>query len=527
MKTCGEAVAHQLVMLGIDTVFGIPGVHTLELYRGIKAAGLQHVQPRHEQGAAFMADGYARVSGNPAACFLITGPGLTNAATGIAQAYSDSSPMLVVSSVNETTSLEKQWGRLHEIPNQLAISKSMTKFCATALAPADVSALLAQAHAETCSGRRRPVHIEIPIDVLQKPAVEAIQTVNHPANPEPCDDQIEQASTLIEQASHIVMLVGGGCVNASRLVTQLAERIGAVVVTTIAGKGIVASSHAQNAGACLYTDAGKRLVRDADLVIALATELGEPEFFAPAPLAMNGKLLRVDVDTRELMDDHTADLAILGSVESFCNKALTVLRAKTSDAANVVNTLHKEINSGLNPLQHKHKTVLDLMANNLPDNTFVAADMTQIAYTGNMQFACERPRSWLHPVGYGTLGFALPAAIGGKLAAPNRPAVALTGDGGFMFTVQELATAVELELPLAIVLWDNNAYGQIRDDMQASNIDLVGVRPQNPRFETLAQAFGCAFKRPQSAQDFVQALNASHSIKKPTLIQIQDDAVWL
>ncbi|MGU9956366.1 MAG: thiamine pyrophosphate-dependent enzyme, partial [Arenicellales bacterium WSBS_2016_MAG_OTU3] len=143
------------------------------------------------------------------------------------------------------------------------------------------------------------------------------------------------------------------------------------------------------------------------------------------------------------------------------------------------------------------------------------------------QFACERPRSWLHPVGYGTLGFALPAAIGGKLAAPNRPAVALTGDGGFMFTVQELATAVELELPLAIVLWDNNAYGQIRDDMQASNIDLVGVRPQNPRFETLAQAFGCAFKRPQSAQDFVQALNASHSVKKPTLIQIQDDAAWL
>jgi thiamine pyrophosphate-dependent acetolactate synthase large subunit-like protein len=213
-STCGEALVRLLQDYGVDTVFGIPGVHTLELYRGLAGNAVRHVQPRHEQGAGFMADGYARASGKPGVCFLITGPGVTNAATAMGQAYSNSVPMLVISSVNARRDLGKGWGRLHEITDQRASTAPLTAFSATALSPADVPDLLARAFDVFQSSRPRPVHIEIPIDVFPLEVTEAWRAAVAAQRPSPPAESLDQAATLLAGAKRPAIVAGGGAIEA-------------------------------------------------------------------------------------------------------------------------------------------------------------------------------------------------------------------------------------------------------------------------------------------------------------------------
>ena len=275
--TCGQAVTSLLKAYGVDTVFGIPGVHTLELYKGLGGANIRHVQARHEQGAGFMADGYARVSGRPGVCYLITGPGVTNAATPIGQAYSDSVPMLVISSVNATADLGMGRGRLHEITDQSAVTAPLTAFSKTAPSAAEVPNLIAEAFAVFRNARPRPVHISLPLDVLLAPADFEDKARTPSPAPAPPEEVIEAAAEFVRRAERPVIIAGGGTLDCAPALCAFAEAAGAAVILTIAAKGVMPDDHPLCLGATLERGPTQGVVGSADLVIAAGTELSETD----------------------------------------------------------------------------------------------------------------------------------------------------------------------------------------------------------------------------------------------------------
>lgn len=524
--TGGQALVRLLANYGVDTVFGIPGVHTLELYRGLPGSGIRHVLTRHEQGAGFMADGYARVSGKPGVCFVITGPGVTNAATAIGQAYADSIPLLVISSVNHTASLGKGWGCLHETQDQRAMTAPITAFSAVALSAEDLPQLIARAWAVFDSERPRPVHISVPLDVLAAPVTRdwSSDVVRRPGRGAPARELLDQAAAKLDGAKRPMIIAGGGALDASAPLQALSTRLAAPVFTSVAGKGLLPPNAPLNAGASLCVEPGWEMIAEADVVLAVGTEMADTDFWRER-LPLTGELLRVDIDPRKFNDFYPCALALHGDARQTLAALLDQLpdtRRDASAAQDAVATLRSAIRSGHGPLQVIHQNILDRIAAELPADAFISSDMTQLAYTGNYAFTSRAPRSWLHPTGYGTLGYGLPAGIGAMFGGDGRPGLVLVGDGGFLYTAQELATAVEeLDRPLVVLLWNNDALGQIRDDMLGLDIEPIGVLPRNPDFAALGRAFGCHVAQPASLDALQADLRAGFARDGVTLIELK------
>lgn len=530
-ETCGRAVISLLEAYGVDTVFGMPGVHTLELYKGLAASKIRHVLVRHEQGAGFMADGYARATGRPGVCVLITGPGVTNAATAMGEAYSDSVPMLVLSSVNATVDLGMGRGRLHEITSQQAVTAPLTAFSGTAMRASEVPDLLAQAFGVFACARPRPVHIALPLDVLVEPADFEFLARTPAPPPSPSADAMRAAVELLQRARRTVIIAGGGSIACPDALERFAVALRAPVIVTNAAKGVLADGHPLCLGATLSLSPVQELLASADLVVAVGSELAETDSWLDR-LPLSGDLIRIDIDAMAAQRDYPASVALVGDAGQALgalNKALdgTLHGPDCAISDAELDSVRSNCTQRMSALSRIHMTLLEAMRGALPDDAIVVTDMTQIAYTGNTYYPCARPRSWFHPNGYGTLGYALPAAIGARLGAPERAVIALVGDGGLLFTVQELATAVELGLPLVIVLWNNDGLGQIRDDMIAKGIPEVGVSPRNPDYQLLARAFGCHAVRPDSLDAFADAVTNALSCDVPTLIEVRQDAPYL
>lgn len=529
--TCGQALVKLLAAYGVDTVFGIPGVHTLDLYDGLSGSSIQHVLARHEQGAGFMADGYARVTGKPGVCFTITGPGVTNIATPMGQAFADSIPMLVISSVNKVNSMGRGRGELHETKDQRAITAPITAFSATAYSPSEVPALIARAFSIFNSERPRPVFIELPLDVINAPINNdwLSSPVKIAARPAPQQSTVTQATEILRNAKKPVIIAGGGAITAGHELQILAEQLGAAVFTTVAAKGLLPKSHPLYAGSTLCVAPSWQYLSEADVILAVGSELAETDMWREK-LPLTGKLIRVDIDPEKMNDLYLADLPIIADAACTLTAFTQVIdsaepnKLKLTTAA--VDKLKTTIKTEVEPLQKIHQQVLDVISTTLPDQCFIAADMTQIAYSGNYLFDVNTPRSWLHPTGYGTLGYALPASIGAKFGAPERPGLVLAGDGGILYTIQELATATEeLKSPLVVLLWNNDSLGQIRDDMLAQGIEPIGVSPKTPDFVKIAQGFGCNTAKPTSLQALEQSLREAFTFNGVTLIQMNENCV--
>ena len=531
IKTCGEALMCLLREYGVTTVFGIPGEHTLELYRGIESNNVRAVTPRNEQGASFMADGYARVTGKPGVCTLITGPGVTNASTGIGQAYADSIPMLVISSANDSPSLGKGWGRLHESTDLCAITRPITEFSVMVYSPSEIPELIAKAFTVFYSQRPRPVHIAIPIDVMEMPVQQQWKVAEIPGLPVAADHSILEAANLLAEASKLVIIVGGGAQTASAEVTQLAERLNAGVIASNAGKGVVADSNRLSLGGGIISPAVHAYIATADVVLAIGTELGEADSFI-YDLPVNGKVVRIDIDPARFNDAFPATVAVLGNAKTACGALL-----KEFDSRNdleIQRDIHAELDAvrraqqaGYSIVEQQHITLLEALREVLPDDGIIMGDIAQLVYTGTAAMKTVLPRTWFYPAGFGTLGCALPDAIGAKIALPDRKVVALVGDGGFMFTVNELATAVEEKLSIPIILWHNHSYAMIRDGMVKRGIPEIGVNPRAPDFLKLADAFGCPGVLATSVDTFKQSLNDAFLHPGPTIITVLENDVWL
>lgn len=431
MKTCGGLLVDLLEAHGITTVFGIPGVHTMELYRGLSDTGLRNVTPRHEQGAGFMADGFARASGKPAACFVISGPGMTNVATALGQAYSDSVPLLVVSSVNNSYELGLGEGRLHELPAQNALAAGVTAFSHTVMRADELPRVLSRAFAVFNSSRRRPVHIEIPLDVMASDAGHVAPDVEtYWSRPSADPQAINAAAALLGKAQHPIVILGGGVQDAYSEARDFIERLGAPALTTISGKGILPPDHPLSLGSTLPHRSTLEAVQSADVMVVVGTELGETDtLLFDGQLALRGALIRIDIEPQQLARNVQLSVGIVSDAAPAL-RALKDALAKVSPHSSTpawVDARRAEVLEQLSEEENVHRRVVDANGEALPDAILIG-DSTRPVYTAHMTYQPRRPRSFFNSTtGYGTLGYALPAALGAKLACNDRPVVALSG----------------------------------------------------------------------------------------------------
>jgi len=519
--SAGEALVGLLEAYGVDTVFGIPGVHNVEMYRALPRSHIRHILPRHEQGAGFMADGYARATGRPGVAFTITGPGLGNIMTPIGQAYSDSVPMLVISSCLDVKDAAQGRGRLHEMIDQKGAAASVAGMAATAYSPADLQDLVAAAFAGFASARPRPAYIEVPIDVLKMPAGDGWSARPLPGPPQASPQRIAAAVDLLKPAERPAIIVGGGARHAGEAVRRIAEATGAVIFTTIAAKGVVASAHPLLAGAVLANREASRIVREADVVLAAGSEISETDLWYQS-FEFAGKLIRIDIDPSALARPHPAHLPILADAAASLDAIAAGLAGAEANLARAaeVKRLKASLESGDDDLHAMLRKVLAVIRQTLPAETIVATDMTQIAYAANQMFPLDRPSSFLHPCGFGTLGYALPAAIGARAGVPDRPVAVIVGDYGFQYTANELGTAAEMDEPLIVLLWNNNALAQIRDDMVRKGIQPNAVSLRNPDFSGLARAYGLGYERPDSLDALARCITSALAAKGPVVIEM-------
>ncbi|OJA05865.1 5-guanidino-2-oxopentanoate decarboxylase [Halomonas sp. QHL1] len=526
-QTCAQLLLRLLDAYDVDTVFGIPGVHTIELYRALGESPIRHVTPRHEQGAGFMADGYARASGRPAACFIITGPGMTNIATAMGQALADSVPMLVISSVNRRETLGRGQGRLHELPNQQQTLAGVSVFSHTLHDPAALPELLARAFAIFRGARPGPVHIEIPIDLFVAPVAEQLPRPTKVFPPAPAPAAIARAAEWLSQAKRPLLLLGGGCVAAPEAARALVERLQAPALTTINAKGVLGLDHPLDLGATMSLPAARRLAADADVILALGTELGETDYdlVFDEGFQLEGRLIRVDIDPQQLGRNQGADLAMVADAGETMNALLQSLpnsHGPNGRAAEVRQALALNEDPELAPYIPLYAT----LRATLPE-AIVVGDSTGPVYAGNFLASLPEPRRWFNSAtGYGTLGYGLPAALGAALACPERPVVALVGDGGLQFVLGELGTARDLPYPVAVVIWNNQGYDEIRRYMAMHEVPQLGVDLTAPDFAGLASAYTCRYRAVGNPMSLGEALAQLGDDDSPLLIEV-DAAAWM
>jgi acetolactate synthase-1/2/3 large subunit len=528
MATCGEVLVKLLEAYGVELIFGIPGVHTVELYRGLPQTRIRHVTPRHEQGAGFMADGYARVTGKPGVCFIVTGPGMTNIATAMGQAYADSIPMLVISAVNARNQLGMQQGRLHELRDQQGLVSGVAAFSHTILDPSQLPGILACAFAVFAAQRPRPVHIEIPLDVIVASMPDAAARAwTLPTRPGPSLDAGREAASMLSRSQRPLIVVGGGAANAAAEVRAIAEHLDAPVFMTINGRGILPPGHPLALAGNLGMAPLRAELAAADVVLGIGTEFGETEMYPePHPVEISGSLIRIDIDPLQLTTALPAALPIAADARLACAAVLSALRELSKpvarDGAARAKALRSAVQGSLWPACTVHRRLLETVMAVLPD-AIVAGDQTEPVYAANQFHQPPRPRSYFNSsTGYGTLGYGLPAAFGARLGAPSRPAVCLIGDGGLQFSLQELATAVEAGIAAAVVVWNNRSYGEIKAYMAERNIPQIGVDIFTPDLVALARAMGCEAAAPDSIDSLKRELAASPTRNVPTLIEIRE-----
>src|SRR6516164_1084138 len=378
--TVGRYVVEALAANSIDTVFGIPGVHNIELYRGLELARVRHVLVRHEQNAVFAADGYARASGQPAAAFVISGPGVSNALTALAQAWSDSVPLLLIASAPLRASLGQGWGVLHELPDQRALVAGVTAFAGSARTHAQLREHLRAAFTALRSARPRPAYVDIPLDLLGEPA--------------PPREALAEALRLLETAQRPLFIAGGGARAAGSALRQLLESLDAYLVSTVAGKGIVAESHPASLGVSLPYAPTQERVAAADVVVAAGTELSETDIYTTTRLVLNGRLVRIDVDEQKLHDHYAADITLQGDAASSLELLAQGRAANGAAARNGWRAVSADdgaahrarIDAQLARDAGPALAVLQALRESLPADGAVFSDMTQIAYLGNYAF---------------------------------------------------------------------------------------------------------------------------------------------
>lgn len=524
--TCGELAVRSLALHGVDTVFGIPGTHNLELYSHLPDTGIRHVLPRHEQGAGYAAIGWARAAGRPGVVFVTTGPGVMNLATAAAQAWSDSVPLLILAPGMPRGHPAAGSGFLHEMPSQLRAMEGTVARAVRVSSGGELAQELAAAFASFSAGRPRPVYVEIPLDLLGAEADAEPLAAPAITAPAPALDQVELAASAISKARTVVIVAGGGASRAGGAIAILAERACAPVLTTANGKGIVPEDHPCSLGACLNLRAARELLESAEVVVAIGTELAESDLW-DGPLQLRGRVIRIDIDPAQAHRGAPAELALIADADAAARELAAALQgrervdADSGRVAHVRQALAEEIERQAG----RWLEPLGVIREVLQRDAIFTADSAMACYYGAIPaLPAYVPNGFIYPSGFGTLGFSVPAAIGAKLGAPDREVVALSGDGGLMFTVAELASASALGMSLPVVVFSNRGYGEIRREMIARRDTPIGVDLPSPDLSLMGRALGGAGVTAPDARSLALELAAALERPAPTLIEVLEPA---
>ncbi|RDG36685.1 5-guanidino-2-oxopentanoate decarboxylase [Streptomyces corynorhini] len=516
MATGGELLVSALRANGVEVVFGIPGTHNLEIYRHLGPDRLRVVTPRHEQGAGYAADGYARVTGRPGVVVTTSGPGLLNAAAAAGQAYSDSVPLLIVSP-GMPLDHDRGSGLLHEVKDQSAALASVCARSRRVRTLPEMLRVVTGMFTDFALGRPRPVHLEIPCDLLAATADLTVPPAVRALPAAPSEEAVRAAAATLSEARRPALVAGGGARGAAAEVQALAELLGAPTVTTANGKGVLPEDHPLALGAGLHLPEVREFLLGADAVLAVGTELAETDTW-DAPLRLRGPLIRVDLDPDQLHRPVAAhplagDAATVLAALRRAVGPRTAARPRHTGAAR----------SAVTAYGGRWRPVVGALRAALPENAVLVNDSARVCYFGALTgFSVAGPGRFLYPTGFGTLGYALPAAIGAGVGAPGRPVAVLTGDGGLQFTVNELATAVETGLPLPVVVVNNGGYGMIRQEMAERGIPPVGVDLRGPDFPALSRAYGGAGTHATSPAELRDAVERALTVPGPTVIEVPE-----
>ncbi len=528
--TGGEALVAALANHSVDTIFGIPGTHNLAVYAALPRYGITHVLTRHEQGAGYAADGYARTTGRPGIVLTTTGPAILNAAASAAQAYSDSVPVLFISPGMPLGHPGLGNGLLHEVKNQGAALAAVVSYSHRVTSVAEIPLAVAQAFATMSEGRPRPVHLEIPLDLLDEVAdVAMVPKIPFGTRDAP-GVSVADAAAALNAASRPLILVGGGASRAAEQVTAVAEVLLAPVIATATGKGILSEGHELAVGAGVQHPSVVDAVNDSDMILAIGTELSPADWWLGLP-DLTGKLVRIDIDATSINTNAVPTHGLIGDAATVLTSLLPLLDVKSnghgssgSDTGRV-SELRLSFAADARAEGAPWLEIVAAIGAALPRDAIVAADSAMACYYGALSnLPLHRPNAFLYPSGGGTLGFGLPAGIGAKVASPQTPVLVLHGDGGIMFTIAELATAAELGIALPIVVVDNGGYGEIYAEMVDRKEPAHAVALGHVDFPALAASLGCYGVAIDNPAELTAAIVSAFTADRPTVLHILEQS---
>lgn len=528
LQSGGAALVSALAEHEVRAVFGIPGTHNLAAYEALASTpSIRHILARHEQGAGFMADGFARASGDFGVCLSTTGPAALNVLTPLGTAYADSVPILSIASEIPAAGLGLGKGYLHECRDQLGCYAPVTKFSALVTEVAAIGPTVADAIAAMRTGRPRPAALDIPCDILDASA--ACEPVTQRERPGPsCDlEAVARAAELLAVARSPLIWAGGGVMRsgANVALVHLAEQLAAPVFCTVLGKGSIPDDHPLAAGAGFLHPAASRLREDCDVLLLLGTSLGQLET-CNWQLEMPPIVIQVDIDPETIGHNYPVTEGILGDVGVALEALTETISEHHRDSSDAVAAMKSEMRGQCLQRCPQAVELLEAIRHGLPRETILVNDLTVGVYWGRYVLDVYEPRSYLYPWNFCTLGYGLPAAIGAGVARPEAPVVVLCGDGGFLFNVQELATAVQHQVPLTVVVFNDSAYGVLKPQQEQRYDRTFATDLQNPDLVELAGAFGAEGVRVTSGDQLQSALVAAVNSDRVTVVDVPVSLPW-
>ncbi len=523
----GEAIIRAVRANGIDTVFGIPGAQVYPMFDALQRLGMRTIFPRHEQAAAYMAMGAANSTGK-AACFaVVPGPGILNTTAALCTAMGTCSPLLGLTGQVPSSFLGRGRGHLHELRDQPGTLRSLIKEAYFVEDPKESSRTINQAFQTMLAGRQGPVTVEMCWDTMAAPSDNIViqPGITAPTGPVLDGDAIQKAVDALLAAKRPLIMCGKGAQHASREVRQLAELLGAPVTVFRSGRGVVSEDHPLGVSSV----AARELYDDVDLVLGLGSRLEMiytrwpgPGRFTPRPPGA-ATLIRVDIDADE-MDRFAPDIAVVGDVADFCVVITQALEGRVNpSSARVEEISHaKQTAASLVSKIQPQVDYLRVIRDVLPRDGFMVPELSQMGFTSYFAFPVYEPRTYVTEGFQGTLGYGFPTALGVKVANPTKATVSVTGDGGFLFGLQELATAASHNIGVVTVVFNNNSYANVRrDQIVGYEGRLAGAELQNPDFMKLAESFGVTGRRVGSPEALRSQLSAALDADEPCLIEVE------
>lgn len=527
MRTGAQLLVERLKAHGVDTIFGIPGIHNLAIYDAlIDEPGVRVVTTRDERGAGHMADGHARATGRPGVCLTVPGPGVTNALTAVGEAYADSSPVLVLATQLSSATVVRDREDFHQLRDTEAVLRSVSQWGVRPARAEEIGRAVDEAFCRFETARPRPCFLDLPLDLLSA-TVDSVVAADGPApnrrvSQVPSAD-VGRAADALAASSRPLLLIGGGAWRAADSLRELVELLSIPVVMTSSGKGIVAEDHPLSLGdGWMVHQLGREALEQADVILAMGVRFG-PLTTSWWTRRIPGSVVHVDIDPTEIGKHAPASIGVVGDARQIAEALVAEFRERNAGARRPwldVVAVRERRRAAIRERAPDAVATLEGLRRALPDESLLFNDINGIACWGAAAFVCRQPRTFHYPIGYGCLGFALPAAIGAKLGRPDVPVVALSGDGGFLFSGHELATAALEHVTVIAVVFNDHAYGTIRADQGYRHpTRLLGSDLRSPDFVRYSEAFGVRACRVDSVQKVPAAVAAAIEHDGPTLIE--------